>query len=290
MELSFDCLPCALASFTSKLDRFEVEDEVKEEAVRAFLKHMACFDYRLTPPELGKQITETMKAILNNPDPYADEKNHYNELILGKYSSLKEAINTSDDPFHTAAKYCLAGNIIDFGPNLEAEMDSLLKKAINIDPVIDRSAELREELTSAKTLLYLGDNCGEVIFDMLFVELLKEKFPNLDITFAVRGLPVLNDATREDAEKIGLTKLVNVIDNGDASPGTILSNCSEEFLSYYNSADVIIAKGQGNFESLSQENKNIYYCLITKCDLVANQLNVKKFDTVIAKQNDIITK
>jgi damage-control phosphatase, subfamily I len=177
----------------------------------------------------------------------------------------------------------IAGNIIDFGAKhdfsdelIHKEIDDALKVELNNDTV----EKFRQSIENAENILYLGDNSGEIVFDKLFIE----QLPREKITFAVRGSHIINDALLEDAKTIGLTNIVNVIDNGFNAPGTVLKNCSEEFQTAFNNADLIISKGQGNYETLSESNKNIVFLLKIKCDIVARDLKGKVGDFVIKTQ------
>ena len=178
----------------------------------------------------------------------------------------------SIDPFETAARLAIAGNIIDFGVNStvdESEVERTIACSLT-DPLDTAAlAELKEAVGQAKSILYLGDNAGEIVFDRLLVE----QMPLEKITFAVRGGPILNDALMADAEAAGLTDLVEVIDNGTDAPGTILEACSQAFRRRFDKADLIIAKGQGNYETLSDCPANIFFLLRPKCAVLARHLN-----------------
>lgn len=143
------------------------------------------------------------------------------------------------------------------------------------------SSELKEALSTAKTVLYLGDNAGEIVLDKLFIETLMH--PNL--YFAVRGAPVINDATLDDAQYVGIDAVADVISNGYDAPSTIVDRCSPQFQELFNKADVIISKGQGNLEGLLEKtDKQVYFLLMVKCDVIAEALGVKKGDFVVRKQ------
>ena len=148
---------------------------------------------------------------------------------------------------------------------------------LSADLSSSHTEELRTAINNAKQILYLGDNAGEIVFDKLFIEHL----PKEKIIFAVRGKPVINDATMKDAEDIGLTDILKVIDNGSGYPGTVLQSCSEEFQEVFNGADLIISKGQGNYETLSENRQNIFFLLKIKCDIVARDLNGNVGDFVV---------
>ncbi len=144
-------------------------------------------------------------------------------------------------------------------------------------PLICGASTLRKRVDEAEKILYLADNAGEIAFDRLLIELM----PTDKVILVVKGSPVINDATREDAEMVGLTELVNIIDNGSDAPGTILSDCSKEFIEYYNDADLIIAKGQGNYESLNDRTENIFFLLKAKCPVIARDIGCYIGDLIL---------
>jgi len=188
-------------------------------------------------------------------------------------------VDEADNPFQIALRLAIAGNVIDYGPNQRFDINNTLEQAKSIVLAIDDSHSLQASISQAKTLLYLGDNAGEIVMDRIFLETISH--PN--VYFAVRGAPIINDALLEDAELVGIDKISNLITNGDDAPGTILESTSAEFRDIFDRADLVISKGQGNYEGLNGTDEKIYYILMTKCDHVANHLGVKKGDFVVKK-------
>lgn len=183
-------------------------------------------------------------------------------------------------------KYAIVGNIIDFNPIHNILLEDIFdcfKKMEEFELAIDDSKTLAEDILNAKTLLYLGDNCGEICMDKIFLKKIKELNPNIELLFGARGKPVVNDSITEDAFAVGIDEYAEVIDNGDGSLGTVLNRTSPEFKEAYRKADVIIAKGQANYECLSEENKNIYFLLMTKCDVIANDIGVEENKMICMK-------
>lgn len=176
-------------------------------------------------------------------------------------------------------RLALSGNIIDFGPGHVIDVEKTIEKIFNVDLAIDDSKKLFEEIKKAKSILYLADNTGEVVFDKLFLEVINHD----NVTFAVRHSPILNDATIEDVKTLGIDKIVKeVITNGDNSPGTLLTHVSDEFLEKFNSVDLIISKGQGNYEGLHEvKDKNLFLLFMAKCHIIADDAGVKKGDCVV---------
>jgi len=189
------------------------------------------------------------------------------EMIL----SLRSEIESGSNPLLMATRLAIAGNIIDMGANGNLNVADV-RQAINqasIDTFFGEPDSFRQEIAKANSVLFLADNAGEIAFDRLLIEKLSPE----RVTLVVRGAPVINDATLADAQAVGLDKIVEIIDNGSDAPGTILSDCSQEFQRRYTDADLIIARGQGNFETLNNEPGNLFFLFKVKCPLVADLVN-----------------
>lgn len=234
-------------------------------------------------PYLATQIHRTARKKLNNQNIYAWEKKQANQLLLKKYSFWKNWVNKNSNPMHAAAKLAVVGNIIDYGAHaLEDDIEKQINHLLTLPLAIDHTQALFNKISEAKNILYLGDNAGEIVFDKLFIETMNH--PN--VTFAVRGANVINDVTLNDAIDVGMIKHCKVISNGYDAPSTILPKCSPEFNNIFNRADLIISKGQGNFEGLLQnKHPHLFFMLMAKCHTMANMLGVKKGDLVIKKQS-----
>ncbi len=253
MKIYYDCIPCLLRQAVDAA-RFASDDpKIHEAVLRHVLKTAADMDLQQTPPMMAQNIHRTIRRYCENTDPYLSVKQHFNEMALALYPDLKKRIIQSPDPVDTALRLAIAGNIIDFGARQDMAQDLVLagiKNALACDLLGDVQA-FKKAVDTADHILYLGDNTGEIVFDRLLIETL----PAYKIIFVVRGYPVLNDATFEDAKTAGFLNIVKVIDNGSDAPGTIIEDCSPEFVQYFNDADLIIAKGQGNYETLSETDK-----------------------------------
>jgi uncharacterized protein with ATP-grasp and redox domains len=276
-KVCYDCLPCVIGSVITLFNKALVAKDQQEPAMRALLAYLSKIKYDQSPPEIGKEMHRTIREVLQNPDPYREIKREFNRAMLEYYPDLKKLVAEAADPFDTALRLAIAGNVIDFGPNRPFDFDKTLVRAKSIVLAVDHSKSLRASISGAKTLLYLGDNAGEIVMDRIFLETVRH--PN--VYFAVRGAPVINDATMEDAKSVGMDKIARIISNGDDAPGTILENTSTEFKSIFDAADLIIAKGQGNYEGLSNTDKKIFFILMAKCDHVAKHLGVRKGDFVV---------
>jgi len=272
LSFTYDCIPCAIGSLIKLFNKGLVPSEKQDDAMRCLLQFLSKEKFDQSPPALGREMHRLIRQTLNNSDPYKEIKNKSNSLMLGHYPILKEKVENAPDPFDLALRLAIAGNVIDFGPNNSFDINVTLKKAESVKLAVDHSQQLKSDLLSISTLLYLGDNAGEIVMDRLFLETINH--PN--VYFAVRGAPVINDITKKDAILVGIDKIAAIISNGDDAPGTILENTSPEFRNIFNSVDLIISKGQGNYESLCGLDHNIYFMLMAKCDHVANHLGFRK--------------
>jgi uncharacterized protein with ATP-grasp and redox domains len=227
-----------------------------------------------------------IKKHTNNPDPYKETRNYYNSLFLKLLPEFGRKIEQAGNSFQLAVRYAIVGNIIDFNPihnTLLEDIFDYFEKMEQLELAIDDSKALMEDISNAKILLYLGDNCGEICLDKIFLKKIKELNPKVKIFFGVRGKPVVNDSIAEDAYAVGIDEYAEVIDNGDGSLGTVLNRTSPEFKEAFKKVDVEIAKGQANYECLSEENKNIYFLLMTKCDVIANDIGVEEKKIICMK-------
>jgi damage-control phosphatase, subfamily I len=254
-----------------------------ETVVRELMHTLGDIDFAKTPPEMTRIIFDLFEKYYSDlGDIYYDEKRSSNQYILNMYDELSDIVKNSADPFDTAMRLAITGNIIDFGANLSFLNESIHSEISDVLKNSDIDSKLlKEEVNKAKKILYIADNAGEIVFDKLFLE----QLPLEKITFSVRGSYILNDALMEDAEMIGITKILPVISSGSNYPGTVLNSCSEEFSKAFNEADLIISKGQGNYETLSDLDKNIMFMLRIKCPVVARDINHPMGGFFVGKSN-----
>lgn len=239
-----------------------------------------------TPPEIAQKTYRLVYEITGNNDPFKELKRLANQHALELYPRFKEAVAAADDPLLSACKLAIAGNSIDLGPpSGHADIDAIQGSALYPPLAIDDYAAFRRSICSSDRVLYLGDNAGEIVLDRILIEELR-KIRDFELTFVVRKSPIINDATLDDALYAGIDSVANIISNGSDAPATVLSQCSPEMLSLYSSADTIIAKGQGNYESLSDEHGNIFFLLKAKCQLVARWLGVNEGDAILLHSRD----
>lgn len=277
--MNHQCLFCFARAFEKLLDKHVQENEVKVRMAQRFFSMLGEADTSRPTPYIAREFHALIREYLDETDPYRREKEKGNQLALSLYPELEKKVKQSGDPFNRALRYALAGNIMDYGPSSRFDVHDTLEKVEKADFAIDHSRDLQEEIRKAKNILYIGDNAGEIVMDKLFLETIGH--PN--VHFAVRGQPVINDATMEDARVVGMDQVAEVISNGYDAPSTILEEASEEFMRAYLGADLIIAKGQGNFEGLMHQNDHrLWFLLMVKCQVIGDMLGVYKGDFVVS--------
>jgi len=281
MISDYRCFFCFARAFEKLLEDEGLTVAEKNSFTRGMTMLYSKTQENFSAPTFSRELHQILKLYSNNSDPYIEEKKQSNDLVLGMYPALKKLLLESENPYETALRLAIAGNIIDFAIGNQHNLEATINKVLKSDFAINHSFELKEALSTAKTVLYLGDNSGEIVLDKLFIETIMH--PNL--TYVVRGGPVINDATLEDALYVGMDSVADVISNGYDAPSTILEKCSEEFQQLFLKADVIISKGQGNLEGLlNKTKKGIFFLLMVKCDVIADALKVKKGDCVVKRQ------
>ena len=261
--------------------RIATKDEAK---IKELLNSVGCMIKDIpmenTPPETGDIIYREVSRITGVSDPYKEIKESNIKEALALYPELKKNVISSENRLLTAIRIAIAGNVIDMGVNKKFDLIKDIQTILKQDFAILHLDEFIEELDKAASVLYLGDNAGESVFDKILIEEMGKP-----VTYAVRDIPVINDVTYEDAIASGLGEVAEIISSGTSAPGTILALCNENFLKRFNSADMIISKGQGNYEGLSNVDRTVFFLLKAKCGVIANDLNVKENDIVLRMNN-----
>lgn len=282
MKTYLDCFPCFLKQ-ALRAGRIATDDEKKIkkvlDEVGMMLKEIPL---ESTPPESGRLIYHKVAEITGNLDPYKEIKRQSTQNALSLYPFLKEQVEKSKDRLLAAIRIAIAGNVIDFGANWDFDVEEETKEALNRDFAICDYDRFKCRLNEAHEVLYIGDNAGECVFDRILIEEMKKP-----VIFVVRGVPIINDATYEDAVEAGIDQVATIVSSGTDAPGTILKICSEEFREIYYKSNFIISKGQGNYETLSNERSPIFFLLKTKCRVIADDIGVAKGDIILkAIEND----
>ena len=276
MKTFLDCLPCMMSQ-ALRAGRMATNDEkiIKEllDSIGAMIKDIPLEN---TPPQTGDVIYKKVREITGVIDPYKKIKEANIQEALSLYPELKEIIKKSDNKLLTAIRIAIAGNVIDFGVGKEFNIAEDIKKTLQQDFGILNFNEFVKHLEKANNILYLGDNAGESVFDKLLIEEL-----NKHVTYVVRDIPVINDATYEDAVASGIDKVAKIISSGSSAPAVIPELCNDDFMERFNKADMVISKGQGNYEGLSNVKRSVFFLLKAKCHVIANDLKVKENDIIL---------
>jgi len=290
MRTSLNCFPCFLRQALDATRMATQDEGIQRKAVNSVLSILSNISIQATPPEIAHLVHLRVKSITGNFDPYKDAKKRQNELALKHEDILSSLIADMSDPLKTAMMLSAIGNAIDLAltpqpPDIYKRYMEMIDKGFAWDDY----EPFYEKLTQSKSLLFLGDNAGEIVWDKILIEELLDNF-NLEITYVVRGFPILNDVTVEDAHFVEMDKVAKVISNGFDAPGTLLKRCSEEFLKRYQKSDFVLSKGQGNYESLSEEHRPIFFLLNVKCSVIAEDINCHIGDIVLKSQSNLARK
>ena len=290
MQLEPECIGCL---FNQMLRAFRlVEPDISRDKVlsaqKKLMQYLMTVDIDETAsPIIGKTAYGLVAETLGIKDPYFDLKKRYNQIALGFYSEAQKIVRESEDPLFKALIVAALGNTVDLATQHKIEIIEDIKNFNNNKLAINDYPKFKESLEKADHLLILGDNCGEIVFDKLLITTIQSFFPNLEIIYSVRSAPIINDATTEDAQMVGLDKLVKIVE-ASPTPGIDLKSSTEEFKHYfYLDGGIILSKGQGNFESLYKlpiPQKDLYYLLKAKCILMERIFQVKIGDLIFKKK------
>jgi uncharacterized protein with ATP-grasp and redox domains len=272
MRTHLDCIPCFIRQALESAKLVTGNADVHERVLREVLRWTSEMDMSQPPPTMGQRIHRLLRALTGTDDPYRLAKERQNRMAFDLLAEFKTEIESAADPLNMAMRLAIAGNVIDMGVNgnmTESDVRASVRQSLT-KPFVGEQNGFRNAVANAQRILYLTDNAGEIVFDRLLIEQLGPE----RVTLGVRGGPIINDATMADAQAAGLHELVEIIDNGSDAPGTLLDDCSQEFNRRFSAADLIIAKGQGNYETLSQERRNIYFLFKAKCSVIAEHADV----------------
>jgi uncharacterized protein with ATP-grasp and redox domains len=278
MKTYLDCLPCFFSQ-ALRAARIATNDEKKIKKVLDEVGMMLKdIPIESTPPETGRLIYKKIREITENSDPYRAIKKESTKKALSLYPVLKNLVEKSNDRLLTAIRIATAGNVIDFGVNRDFDLIKEIEEVIDKDFAAFDYRDFKERLDKTDEILYIGDNAGECVFDRILIEEIEKP-----VIYAVRDVPVINDALYEDAVEAGLDRITTIISSGTDAPGTILKTCNAIFMKNYNNAKFIISKGQGNFEVLSDEKRPIFFLLKAKCRVIANDLGINEGDFLLKR-------
>ncbi|MEG0593388.1 MAG: ARMT1-like domain-containing protein, partial [Coprobacillus sp.] len=272
----FECDRKQVNKIKQILSISEKQEKELEVIVNNYIKTV---DMNKTNPEVMGEIWKLISNYTSNNNPYKEVKSYYNQEVLKVKDEIQNIIYSSNDIYYTAIKIAVVGNLIDFSANHQFDMNilkSMIYDILNKELSIDDSAQLKESLSTAKSVLYIGDNCGEIVLDKMFIEVIKKIYPQIDFYYGIRGQPIINDVTIDDATEVNMHEIAEVISNGDGSLGTVLEKTSHKFQEVFKKVDLVICKGQGNYEGLISETRNnLYFMFMAKCNIIAKPLGLE---------------
>ena len=286
MRTYIDCIPCLLGQALTAARAANCPEETQLEILHTVAGILPDLPLTDSPPKNAVPVYRAVSRISGNADPFEAEKIANNAAALSIYPDLKSRAENSQDPLLTGVEIAISGNIIDYAAaahiDLEREIRNILAQehtAISTEEGrLFSIGRFRKALAEAGNVLYIGDNAGEIVFDKVLAETLGRLYPKLNLRYAVRGFPIINDITMADARQVGMDEVCEVISSGSPAPGAVPEYCSEEFRELLNTADLIISKGQGNYESLSGTGLPVFYLFRVKCPVIAGHVKAELGD------------
>ena len=281
MKTYLDCFPCFISQ-ALRAARIATNDEKK---IKTILDEVGMMLKNIPlgcpPPESARLIYHKVKEITGNLDPYKKIKKESTQKALSLYPFLENRLEKSKDRLLTAIQIAIAGNVIDFGADWDFDIESETYKVLEMNFAVCDYNRFKRNLDMAPNVLYIADNAGECVFDRILINEIQKP-----VTYVVRGMPIINDATYEDAVQAGIDRVATILSSGTDAPGTVLETCNPEFKNVYKDSEFIISKGQGNYEALSKEKRAIFFLLRTKCTVVADDIGVCRGDIVLKGPDD----
>jgi uncharacterized protein with ATP-grasp and redox domains len=278
MRTYLDCYPCFLRQALDAARRAGAGDDQQRAVLDRVLEMLQQIALSSTPPEIGDRVHRIVRREIGHRDPYRAIKEAGTCQALALYPQLKTWVQESDDPLDVAVRLSIAGNIIDLGPQQQYDLWGVIERVLAQPFAVDNRTAFREAFSRNGQVLYLADNAGETVFDRILIEALQQP-----VVYAVKGGPVLNDATREDALAAGVDQVAQLIETGSDAPGTILDRCSDEFRQLYEKVGMVVAKGQANYETLSGTGPKVFFLLQVKCPVIARDVGVT-VGSIVLKQ------
>jgi uncharacterized protein with ATP-grasp and redox domains len=282
MRTYHDCIPCFIKQAREATEECGLDDQSAAGLMRRTLELVSKLDWSVPPPVIARDVQRLIREISRDPDPYLRRKITATEEALALLPGIERMIDSAEDRFLAAVKVAIAGNVIDLGAKVRRDIDVKQELLNCFEAPLDLGQvhSLQRDVAAAGEVLFLADNAGEIVFDRPLLDMIGPE----KVTVAVRGGPVINDATLADAERAGICDRFTVIPNGTDTPGTWLEDCSAELVDRFNSADLVIAKGQGNYETLSDCKRALYFLFLVKCEVVSKELGLPSGSFVITRK------
>lgn len=280
MKTYLDCIPCFYRQAIAAGRLANLAPDVQKKIVIELSKNIEMFLSDYSPPEIARMVYDIVNKHANTEDVYKKIKEQNNECVLALYQKLKERAKVAEDDLLLTTELAIAGNIIDYGAknflDTKNEIDEIFSGTSELlqanNKVIFNFIEFKNQINNSRQILYLADNAGEVVFDKLLMETIKQHNSTVKIYYAVKEKPIINDAVMQDALQCSINEVATIISSGSSLSGTLLPYCNHNFLQLFNQSDMIISKGQGNFEGLHQAERDIYFLFIAKCSVIAEMI------------------
>jgi hypothetical protein len=281
MKIEETCITCIINQSVKVADAIEAEATLAHKLTSTVEQMSYGFSREDTPPEIASYVYEKMAEIANKEDLYAQQKEHATQQARSFVPFLEKKIASSQEKLLTATKIAVAGNVIDLAAEVEFDLTEELEKIFHTEFAINDVEKLDTQLQKASSVVVLGDNVGEHIFDYMYIQTLQELYPNVKFHYFVRGCPIINDVTLKEAKEAGFDTLCHLVDSGVNTPGFAYTRATKEAQQLFDSADVVISKGMGNYECLSPTHREkICFLLKVKCSVVAASLGKNLGDII----------
>lgn len=289
MKTYLDCIPCFFKQALEASRIASADKKKQQQILNAVAEVLPEFPLEASPPEMGRIIYGLVRKYTGTDDPYLEIKEQSNQLALSIYDRALNALNRGHDRLLNAVELAIAGNLIDYGVkntlDIGVELEKILSAERNTtckeDHTFFNIDSFKASLIEARSVLYLADNAGETVFDRILMEEIKRMDGKKAITYAVKEKPIINDALKKDAVDCGIDTLAEIVSSGSDAPGTIPALCSDEFMNRFRKADIVISKGQGNFEGLSDSRRTVFFLLMAKCPVIAADIGCRVGDIVL---------
>jgi len=291
-----DCIPCFFRQALEAARISGAGPEIQKAVLDDVARKIQDFSLNSSPPEMARTIHHSVKKHTGITDPYLKVKDKSNQMALSIYPQIKKKVHQSRDPFATAVQMAIAGNIIDYGAKNKLDVDKELGKILEVDQTTLSNQngkyfqikQLKNALKESETILYLADNAGEAVFDRVLIEEIRRVYTNKTILYAVKERPIINDALKKDAMDCGVEQTATVFSSGSDAPGTVLHYCSNQFLKVFEKANVVISKGQGNFEGLSHTSQSVFFLLVAKCSVIAQDIGCRVGQAILLNLSESV--
>ena len=282
-----DCLVCLFNQMLRVAKTLECDDKTAKKVLDAAAVTIAGFDLGQTPPEAAALLYPKISEVLGKEDLYGEKKRESTDKALGLLNLVRKKIKESDDRVDAALRAAVAGNVIDFATEVIFDIEKEIETIFDNDFAIDDKPLFKKRVKDAKTLMIVGDNVGEHVFDKTMMEILSDFNPGLDIYYVTRGKLIINDVTPSDAKAIGIDRIAKIVDSGVDTPGFVYERANDETKELFDKTDLILAKGMGNYECMEErKDERVFFLFKVKCNVVASKV-AKRIGDIICMNNGI---